>query len=215
MHSMESTPLGDVYEALQRVRDLTPHYELRLGGEAAGRPTAALRAPEVTAALVEEMSTRIGTDENRVAISTLFFGYCARIWCLGLGTAAFAGRCLDLDPDTIGWSSVGGTLTLHCRAPRPGGELTEEVVDRQLAPLVHAWSGWIADGALWGNAASALRGAGRVLGENATPHVNAALAHPQLTDRLDPRTDYRRSCCLFYRARNGGYCGDCVLAPHV
>lgn len=202
-----------MYEALQRVRDLTPYFELRLGDEAGGRPTTALRCPEVAADLIEEMSTRIGTDEDRVAISTLFFGYCARIWCLGLGTAVFAGRCLDLAPDTTGWSSAEGTWTLHCRDPHPGGELTEEVVDRQLAPLIDSWSGWVADGTLWGNAAAALRGAGRVLGQSVSPLVDAALGHPRLANRLDQDTYRRRSCCLFYRARSGGYCGDCVLEP--
>ncbi|WP_083459607.1 (2Fe-2S)-binding protein [Jiangella muralis] len=42
-----------------------------------------------------------------------------------------------------------------------------------------------------------------------------ALAHPLLAGRLDPSTYRRRSCCLFYRARPGAYCGDCPLTRHA
>ncbi|WP_116952042.1 (2Fe-2S)-binding protein [Jiangella endophytica] len=204
----------DMEAAVRLVRDRTPTYVLRVGAEAGGRPTSDLRRPDVTTALVDELGHRIGTGEARVAVSTLFLGYAARLWCLALGTAELTGRSLDLDPDVLGWSSSAGTLTLHCSAPRPGGTPAEEVVDRQLGPLAHAWSRWIAPGALWGNAASAARGAGTVLGPAAMSLAEEALAHPLLANRLDPNTHRRASCCLFYRARPGGYCGDCPLTPH-
>ncbi len=206
--------MGDMDAALRRVRERTPYYAVRIGAAAGGRPATDLRRPDVTTALIGEMGRRIGTDEARVAVSTLFLGFASRLWCLAIGTAELTGRSLDLAPETLGWSSAAGTLTLHCRTPRPGGDPAEEVVDRQLRPLVEAWSSWIAPGALWGNAASAVRGAGIVLGAPATPLVEQALTHPLLADRLERVTHRRRSCCLFYRARAGGYCGDCSLTPH-
>lgn len=202
--------MSDMAAALRRVREAVPYYGLRIG-DGAGHPASDLRRPDVIAGLIDEMSRRIGTHEPRVAISTVFLGYASRLWCVAIGTALFAGRSIDLGPESLGWSSVDGTLTLHCRTPRPGGTPAAEVADGQLAPLVEAWSPWIAPGALWGNAASAVRGAGLVLGPSATPLVEEALAHPELADRLEPRTGRRRSCCLFYRSRSGSYCGDCAL----
>lgn len=201
----------DVEAAVRRVRDRTPYYVVRVGAEAAGRPTAGLLDPDVTVALIGELGRRIGAGEARVAVSTLFLGYASRLWCLAIGTAELTGRALDLDPDTLGWSSSRGTLTLHCRTPRLGATPAEEVVERQLTPLARAWSRWIAPGALWGNAASALRGAGTVLGPAAMSLAEEALDHPLLAGRLEPGTYRRRSCCLFYRARPGAYCGDCPL----
>lgn len=203
--------MRDLEAVLRRVRDRTPFYVLRVGAEADGRPTADLRDPDVAVALIGEVGRRIGAAETRVAVSTLFLGFASRLWCLSIGTALVAGHGLDLNPGALGWSSSRGTLTLHCRTPRLGATPAEEVVDRQLAPLVGAWSRWIAPGALWGNAASALRGAGTVLSPTAAPLVEAALAHPLLADRLDPGTNRRRSCCLFYRVRPGAYCLDCSL----
>lgn len=205
--------MGDVEAELRRVRDRTPYYVVRVGAEAGGRPTADLLDPDVTVALIGELGRRLGTDEARVAVSTLFLGYASRLWCLAIGTAELTGRALDLDPHALGWSSSRGTLTLHCRTPRLGATPAEEVVDRQLTPLARAWSRWIAPGALWGNAASALRGAGTVLGPAAMSLAEEALDHPLLTGRLEPGTHRRRSCCLFYRARPGAYCGDCPLTP--
>ena len=82
---------------------------------------------------------------------------------------------------------------------------------------------------LWGNVASSLSGAGRVL-DPARPRSRPALlgllggllAREPLagTGRLlrleqdRPDTEWgfrRRSCCLYYRIPGGGTCGDCVL----
>nr|WP_053204092.1 hypothetical protein [Jiangella muralis] len=132
--------MGDAEAVVRRVRDRTPFYVVRVGAEAGGRPTADLRDPDVAVALIGELGRRIGAAEVRVAVSALFLGYASRLWCLAIGTAELTGRGLDLDPGALGWSSSRGTLTLHCRAPRLGATPAEEVVDRQLTPLVRAWS---------------------------------------------------------------------------
>lgn len=201
-------------EALTRVARLSPYFRLEPApSDGLVRPTRALREPDTVGAANSLLAARMGTDEVRVACSTLFFGYAARLWSLALGTAVHTGRSLDLDPDELGFTvAPDGGLRLHHAGPRSGRDVVEEVVDRQLEPLVRAWSHLVAPGALWGNAASACTGAGRVLGPRADDLVEAALGHPALRGRHDT-TGRRRSCCLYYRVSPGSYCGDCALAP--
>jgi ferric iron reductase protein FhuF len=103
------------------------------------------------------------------------------------------------------------------------------VLDGQLAPLVAAVRAQVAisERLLWGNAASALAGAKRVLG---TARPDAAVRAAEVAGRLlgsgrlagagellpasPPDVGWtfrRRSCCLYYRVPGGGLCGDCVL----
>jgi ferric iron reductase protein FhuF len=89
----------------------------------------------------------------------------------------------------------------------------------------------LADGLVWGNAASALAGtlrAGSLRPVQAAPItglVGALLAMEPLagtgffTERpsggvLRPEAFRRRGCCLYYRVPpGGGLCGDCALLP--
>lgn len=90
--------------------------------------------------------------------------------------------------------------------------LVREVLGRHLDPLGEALQAdWpVARGLLRGNAASAVAGAARVLGDPAAHRLAAeVLARPQLGGTL--RGGRRRSCCLFYRTPVGGTCGDCPL----
>ncbi|RMI46909.1 (2Fe-2S)-binding protein [Actinomadura harenae] len=78
----------------------------------------------------------------------------------------------------------------------------------------------LADGLIWGNAASALSGtlyAARMapdLAPTLTPFVQALLTRPPF-DTAGEFTRYgyvRRSCCLYYKVPPGGeMCGDCAL----
>ena len=64
----------------------------------------------------------------------------------------------------------------------------------------------------FGHVASALVGAGRMIGEAASPLLDALLDEPRLRESFDRSTGRRRSCCLFYRAPSGGgVCGDCMF----
>lgn len=173
------------------------------------RPTSALRDPAVRDALVAATAERMGVTEARVAASTWFFGYVARLWSVTVGSLADAGRCVRLDPDELLWRDDSG-VRLHLADPEFGDTATE-LLDFQIEPLVEAWSEVVAAGPLWGNTASALIGAGRMIGPEAEPHVAALLSDPRLADAVDPRTGRRRSCCLFYRTPAGGVCGDCVF----
>lgn len=174
------------------------------------RPASVLLEPGGLDDVVDQTGRRLGVHEERVAASTFFFGYTARLWSLGLGSA-LDGACLRLDPASLLWRSDQGTIHLHCVEPAFGGTLSHEVLHAHLVPLVEALSLRVAPGLLWGNAASALRGAARVLRADDTPQVTHLMRDPLLRGRLDHDTGRRRSCCLFYRTPTGGLCGDCVL----
>jgi hypothetical protein len=145
-----------------------------------------------------------------VAASTLFFGYVARVWSIAVGSVVVSDRCIRLDPERLLWHDDAG-LRLHIVEPDFGESAAVEVFDRQIAPLIEAWRDIVAPGLLWGNAASALIGADRVIGPDAQTHVAALLSDPRLADSIDRTTGRRRSCCLYYRTPTGGVCGDCVF----
>jgi ferric iron reductase protein FhuF len=87
-------------------------------------------------------------------------------------------------------------------------ELLTRVVE-VLAPVVDGIG--LSPRLLWGNVASALHAAPRVL---ELPQAGAwaaeLLAMPPL--RGEMLGDRRATCCLFYEVPGGGLCGDCVLS---
>lgn len=202
-------------DALTRIRAVTPYFELHHGPgeERVGLPTRRLRDPDVAGPLFDGLAAALGTSERRVAVSMLFLDYAAHLWSVALGTALLTGRSADLDPDTLRFRRDGTTTTLHTGLARPGGTPAGEVLDRQLEPLVAAWSADVSAGLLWGNAASCVVSTGALLGPASAGLVSETLSDPRLADALDPVTRRRRSCCLYYRSSTGGYCGDCALIP--
>lgn len=216
-------PETDLATALDVVGGVTPYFGLAaVAPEGTGplRPATALRDRGVAAELFSATKRRLHCDETRVAASSVFLNFSARLFSLALGTAAVGGRCLDLDPDRLSWTDDDGFLVLVDPAPRYGAEVATEVLDRHLDPLAAHWSRLVAPGALWGNAASAAVTAGRLLVADSRVRVGRAEVAPLLDDlfldprlagTLDPATGRRRSCCLYYRAVPGAYCGDCAL----
>jgi iron complex transport system ATP-binding protein len=210
-----------------------PYFAVAVGpDEGPGwRPAGDLYAePAVLVALVERVRERLGTPERRVAASIFFQGWAARLWSVGLAMLVHTGRLPVLTPATLRWRDVGGTVYLRVERPElgPGSaeRLAELVVGQHLEPLAGAvrravpMSGRV----LWGNAASALRGAAEVLGaaqvlgtaqllgrEPAAALAGSVGSRGRLRDTLDA-TGRRRSCCLYYRVPGGRICGDCVLA---
>lgn len=201
--------MPDATEVLERIATLSPYFAVSTGpAPDPWQPTATLRDRATRDALVSSTADRMGTSEPRVAASTVFFGYAARMWSVALGSVTASGRCIRLDPGTLLWRADGG-MQLHVADPHFGDSVAAEVLDAQLEPLIEAWRDVAAPGLLWGNTASSLIGAGRMVGSAATPYVEALLDDPRLRTALDRSTGRRRSCCLFYRAPNGGVCGDC------
>ncbi|WP_438483862.1 (2Fe-2S)-binding protein [Streptomyces sp. S186] len=188
---------------------------------------------------VEVVATRLGTAERRVAASLVHQGLAGRLWSIALAPAVLAGRVPDLGSDTLWWHparSVPDELWLPTSSAPPAtseedvtSRLQAAVLQGHLVPLQRAISTVcpISPRLLWGNAASALVGALRVLdgwcrrtgrreaAERAATLTASMLDDPLLHDSgtLDPAAPQfsRRSCCLYYRVPGGGLCGDCVL----
>lgn len=196
-------------------------------------PTDGGRA--AAAVLVDAVGTMVGTQERRVAASLVVLGYAARLLGPGLAVLLRDGILLDLRPDQVRYAftpATGFALTL----PEPGGwrgprdvqlaRWCADVLDTHLTGLVDAVRAVtpVSAGLLWGNVASGLTGALRVLALDGTVAAGrchdsgvALLRHGRLagTGRLTlDRSGLhfrRRSCCLYYRLPGGGTCGDCPL----
>ncbi|MGV9249901.1 (2Fe-2S)-binding protein [Streptomyces sp. NPDC003697] len=181
---------------------------------------------------VRKVAGALRTAEPRVAASVAHQGLAARLWSAALGCAALYGRVPDLDAGLLGWDPDGSApddLWLAEVRPLPADAetLARVVLDGHLAPLAAAVCARhrIAPALLWGNAASALAAAARLLerwalgsghagaGAHARDLSARLLAHPRLaaTGTLTRGGFRRRSCCLYYRVPGGGVCGDCCF----
>ncbi|MEJ8277366.1 (2Fe-2S)-binding protein [Pseudonocardia spirodelae] len=234
-------PVGEVLAGLAAVG---PFFELReLAAErAAGRPVrdlAAFLAPDALLDRVERTRVALGAPPplgRRIAASVMVQGLAARLVSGPLAALALHGVVLDVAPATLWWSTtpLGDVVALGpprivpaaSGGPSPLGPLLDDV----LAPLVAATRDrfGVSGTVLWGNVASSVAGAKRVLDierPDACAAVAAAaadlLAHPRLTGTGERRPPVapdhvwsfrRRSCCLYYRVPGGSTCADCVLA---
>ena len=221
---------AEVAHALTAAAAIGQFFEL--GTDAAGpgwRPATAFYPDGFLAGAKD----RLPEAEPRVAASIAQQSYAARLWSPVLGSGLLAGVVPDLVRLQIR-DREAAPLTLAL--PRPAGwraadlatlaELSYRlVVTGHLEPLTLALADEVADGLLWGNAASALAGALGVLvrarpglRDRATALAAALLAHGRLADTGqlgvtgDGLSFRRRSCCLYYRLPGGALCGDCGLA---
>ncbi|REF00040.1 FhuF-like iron-sulfur protein [Thermomonospora umbrina] len=188
--------------------------------------------PDGVAALIEVTAARMGAAEARVAASTAHLGLAARLWSPVLGSALVHGVVPSLAPLRHRAGAPGAVPLwlaevrgLRVDGPAEAAEAVyRSVVEEQLEGVnaaVHR-EARIADGLLWGNAASALVGALRVLA-TARPAVagrcgelaGALLGTGGLRGSgtaVGPGLGFRRrSCCLYYRVSGGGLCGDCCF----
>jgi hypothetical protein len=172
-----------------------------------------------------------GGVEERVAASIALQGLAARLVSGPLAAAALHGTVPAVTADALHWRvSLTGPWPLWLASPRPAStRLPDLLVDELLAPLIAAVRAQVgvSEKVLWGNVASSVAGAKRVLATERPGSADAAarvaaevLEHPALAgagERLPAvRPDVgwsfrRRSCCLYYRVPGGGTCGDCVL----
>ncbi|MDF2825888.1 MAG: hypothetical protein K0R68_3296 [Mycobacterium sp.] len=171
------------------------------------------------------VGSRIGTREPRVAASSLQYEFAERVWAVSLGAWAFGRIVPDLTTLRYG-SADDGTLVLGFAEPvgtpvagtdEVAALLRHNVVDLQLTAFHRALRAGVkmADGLLWGNAATALVLSARSASRARSCYAVAAalLATPPLEGRvIGPiTTPKRRSCCLYYRTAAGRKCGDCPL----
>jgi iron complex transport system ATP-binding protein len=221
-------PRSAVATALAELRDVSEYFALGTGALDDGwRPVAHLYDDTtLLSQIVGRVRARIGVTEQRVAASTFFLGFAARLWSIGLGTVAGYRMLVELAPEQLLFRETDGQIALHLEHPvvaRPNdlpAALADMVLDTHLGPLAAALRrlGPISVHLLQGNAASALLGAAQVFDGDRAMTSGWELAR-QICD--DPRlraavvfadTGYRRtSCCLYYRTPHGGLCGDCAL----
>jgi iron complex transport system ATP-binding protein len=220
--------------ALAELADLGAYFAVGTGPVSDGwRPVQQLYTDAALLdGIVGRVQARMDAAEQRVAASTFFLGYAARLWSIGLGAVAGHRLLLDLDAGHLLFQESGGHIQLHLEHPAAWQgddlepKLAEMVLERHLTPLAAALRrlGPISGKLLRGNVASALLGAARVFDRNATNGPGWRLARRLCSDRrLSPairfsdscETGYRRTnCCLYYRAPRGALCGDCVLTSH-
>ncbi|WP_262850079.1 (2Fe-2S)-binding protein [Mumia quercus] len=188
------------------------------------RPLADLLEPgplEERVAYTAAYLSRLGGApvEERVAASTVSLGLFSRLRSPVVGAAVLGVRLPPLTLTTIWWRAFeSGPWPL---AVQQASATTADEVP--LGPLVERFAtGFsLSRTVLWGNATSALFGAGAALRTTrpdlvpaAAAYARAALARESFagTGDLVDGQFVRRSCCLYYRVPGGGYCGDCVLA---
>ncbi|MFI7407641.1 IucA/IucC family C-terminal-domain containing protein [Streptomyces sp. NPDC049627] len=225
----------DLDPDLAALRPLGGFFVLRTP-EAALRPRPTLAEAYADGApltfRVRKVAHALRAPEPRIAASVAQQGLAARLWSVALGCAALYGRIPDLDPRLLPWDPDAGApddlwLTEVRPLPADPATLADAVLHGHLHPLTAALRARyrVAEGLLWGNAASALAGAARQLDQwarangrtdtAATARALTAelLAHPLLagTGTLTGVAFRRRSCCLYYRVPGGGVCGDCCF----
>ncbi|WP_319452855.1 MULTISPECIES: (2Fe-2S)-binding protein [unclassified Mycobacterium] len=216
--------------ALTAAADIGPYFALHGDPAAVTLSHRRLCEPQRLHSLLSAIGERIGTREGRVAASTLQYGLAARYWSLVLGAWRFGELVIDLRG--LGYvhtapDSVELTLTdvraWDCTS-FAADEVAELIVDTVAAQLTNLHTALrtvtrIADGLLWGNAASALVTAAHTVdvrrpsGE-LTAVTTAIRSHPLLSDRMVTTSTggvRRRSCCLWYRTLDRTNCGDCPL----
>ena len=190
---------------------------------------------EVLDERVDQVAEQLGGVPRRIAASLLSLSVSARITALVLGTGALHGAVPRLH-DRLRWRPwSGGPAPLWIERPEAVGHDDElpaaaaRELGATLGPVLDAVSAQasVSEQVTWGNVASSLGGALRMLLTQRPDSSAAALAlavgmtgQPPLAGLGEFVEEpshptgvgfVRRTCCLFYRVPGGGTCGDCVL----
>ncbi len=218
-------------DVLRRLADVGPFFTVAYGQEPPGpgyRPLTALYGGRLEP-YVAEVGRRIGSGPGRVAASTAQFGIASRLWSIGLGCAALAGRVPDLAADRVWWR-LPDEGSLQLGLPEPAGRPAQDLGASVLGNLALLQTALrerygVSPTVLRGNAASGLVGALRVLIDRVPGGAAPGLVRDLLAEggALAGTGAFvheeglgvafvRRSCCLYYQVPGGGgLCGDCVL----
>ena len=197
-----------------------------------GRGERALDDVEPVRDRIAHVGAVLHCDE-RVAASLAFQGFAAQLVSAPYAAAVLHGRVPEVTPSAMWWSRSpeGGWAAQTTATAVVGGDALPALLAGLLAPLVAAFRARVpvAERLLWGNAASTLAAAKRLLvvqraavAGRAADVAEAVLGHGPFAgagELLPPRhpdrvwTFRRHSCCLYYRVPGGGLCDDCVLSP--
>jgi hypothetical protein len=216
----------DVPSILADVAGLGPFFAL-----AVGRGEHPLADPVPVRERIAHVGRALGGEE-RVAASLAFQGFAAQLVSAPYAAAVLHGAVPAIDPATAWWRPAddGGWAVQTDTAVLAEAAALPALLDGLVEPLVGVVRAHVpvAEGLLWGNAASAVAAAKRLLvvqrpevARRAADVAAAVLAGGSFAgagELLPPRepdrvwTFRRHSCCLYYRVPGGGLCDDCALA---
>ena len=69
------------------------------------------------AEIVGRVKARMDVTERRVAASTFFLGFAARLWSIGVGSVAGYRMLVDLPPEQLLFRESDGQIALHLEHP--------------------------------------------------------------------------------------------------
>jgi iron complex transport system ATP-binding protein len=228
----DCAPVAKAAEVLSELSDISPFFAIGTGpiAEDGWRPVQQLYSDTKRLDdIVGRVQARIEAAERRVAVSTFFLGFAARLWSIGVGAVAGHRLVPDLAGNQLLFREDGGQIRLHVERPVAWqgddleSTLANAVLESHIAPLAAAVRRLvpISEKVLRGNTASALLGAARVFDRRhggTGPGPGWQLARGLCSDQrltgainFDNHGYRRASCCLYYRTRTGLLCGDCVL----
>ncbi|HLU55113.1 MAG TPA: (2Fe-2S)-binding protein [Pseudonocardia sp.] len=217
----------DVRSLLADVAGLGPFFALR-----AGRGEHRLTDPEPVQERIAHVARALGCAE-RVAASLAFQGFAAQLVSAPYAAAVLHGEVPAPTPATLWWSRTGdgGWAPSTDAGSTAAADALPALLEDLLGPLADEVRARVPVAArlLWGNAASTVAAAKRLLvvrrpevAARAAEVAEAVLAHGAFAgagELLAPRdpdlvwTFRRRTCCLYYRVPGGGLCDDCVRLP--
>jgi hypothetical protein len=226
----EPAPAHVVASALADVAALGSFFTIKVGGPAdrwrAVRDGYAAGIPDLVSATARRHDV---ADRSRIAASIAQLGHAAHLWSPPLACALLH----QVVPDLTDLQRQDGSPAL--RLPQAHGYRVDGTEVHQVAALIHRTivrdhlrplaAGLkikVADGLLWGNAASALAEAARTIAGShpalSAPTARLATAVLEIEPLRNagrftgPGLEFRRrSCCLYYQAPAGAHCADCAL----
>ena len=109
----------DIVTALVELRCVSPYFALGTGPQDGGwRPVEQLYDDTaLLAEIVGRVQARMDVTERRVAASTFFLGFAARLWSIGVGSVAGYGMLVDLPPEQLLFRESDGQILLHLEHP--------------------------------------------------------------------------------------------------
>lgn len=220
------TGAEEAAQALAHVDTLGGMFAIRADSQPGDQPLDEACADHAAiGARLTVVAEAYGTSETRVAASTIQYGLAERLLAVLVGAWSLHRILVDPAGFDVGAGSRRWSLAAaRPRARRTHGIPAAEIVDlvaRRLTVLHSTLRahGPIAEGLLWGNAATSARLTLRGITQpgplaRARTLVAGMLDVDPLRHRLDETADgryVRRSCCLYYRTNDPRPCGDCPL----
>src|ERR1700761_1674838 len=116
---MSSVPEAHATALLAELSCLSPYFEVGTGPVEDGwRPVGQLYTDTaLLGGIIGRVQARMGGAEQRVAASTFFLGFAARLWSIGVGALAGHRLLPDLAAEHLLFREIDGQIRLHIEHP--------------------------------------------------------------------------------------------------